>query len=362
MNMDELYGLHSTVDYSSMQHTDENNLMVGNTTTSSTVWTNVYDHHHISSSSSSTPPQVVTTFNPVVVYGSQQFGSGSSGLSDAASMVAQLQTNNNNSNTSEEAEVSSAIRARIASHPLYPKLLQSYIDCHKVGSPPEMTDVLNEIIRSSESDVNKRSAVVSGCLGADPELDEFMETYCDILNKYKSDLSKPFDEATTFLNSMETQLSNLCNGGVSRSYGSAVEGGGGGGGSSDDEEEELSGGGETEEVHEECIIRADVDRELKDKLIRKYGGYISSLKNEFSKKKKKGKLPKQARQALFEWWNIHYRWPYPTEADKIALAESTGLDQKQINNWFINQRKRHWKPSDNMQLSVMETLYGGGTV
>ncbi|KAK0586129.1 hypothetical protein LWI29_001542 [Acer saccharum] len=358
--MDELYGLHSTVDYPSMQHTAENNLMVGNTTTG-TLWTNVYDHHHISSSSSSTPPQVVTTFNPVV-YGSQQFGSGSSGLSDAASMVAQLQTNNNNinnnNNTSEEAEVSSAIRARIASHPLYPKLLQSYIDCHKVGSPPEMTDVLNEIIISSESDVNKRSAVVSGCLGADPELDEFMETYCDILNKYKSDLSKPFDEATTFLNSMETQLSNLCNGGVSRSYGS-VEGGGG---SSDDEEEELSGGGETEEeVQEECIIRAQVDRELKDKLIRKYGGYISSLKYEFSKKKKKGKLPKQARQTLFEWWNTHYRWPYPTEADKIALAESTGLDQKQINNWFINQRKRHWKPSDNMQLSVMETLYGGGT-
>ena len=90
----------------------------------------------------------------------------------------------------------------------------------------------------------------------------------------------------------------------------AVEGGGG---SSDEEEEELSGGGETEEeVQEECIIRAQVDRELKDKLIRKYGGYISSLKYEFSKKKKKGKLPKQARQTLFEWWNTHYRWPYPT--------------------------------------------------
>lgn len=46
------------------------------------------------------------------------------------------------------------------------------------------------------------------------------------------------------------------------------------------------------------------------------------------------------------------------EADKIALAETTGLDQKQINNWFINQRKRHWKPSENMQFDVMDNLSG----
>jgi hypothetical protein len=33
-----------------------------------------------------------------------------------------------------------------------------------------------------------------------------------MLVKYKSDLSRPFDEATTFLNKIETQLSNLCTG------------------------------------------------------------------------------------------------------------------------------------------------------
>lgn len=44
------------------------------------------------------------------------------------------------------------------------------------------------------------------------------------------------------------------------------------------------------------------------------------------------------------------------ESEKVALAESTGLDQKQINNWFINQRKRHWKPSEDMQFMVMDGL------
>lgn len=46
------------------------------------------------------------------------------------------------------------------------------------------------------------------------------------------------------------------------------------------------------------------------------------------------------------------------EADKLTLAEATGLDQKQINNWFINQRKRHWKPAENNQFGIMESLYG----
>lgn len=35
-------------------------------------------------------------------------------------------------------------------------------------------------------------------------------TYCEVLAKYRSDLARPFDEATTFLNSVEKQLSDLC--------------------------------------------------------------------------------------------------------------------------------------------------------
>ncbi|CAH1433964.1 unnamed protein product [Lactuca virosa] len=114
-------------------------------------------------------------------------------------------------------------------------------------------------------------------------------------------------------------------------------------------EEDLSGG-ETDSTL--------MSQELKDTLIRKFGGRISSLKQEFNKKKKKGKLPNEARQTLLDWWNSHIKWPYPTEGDKISLAETTGLDPKQINNWFINQRKRHWKPSESMQLAAMGGLAG----
>ncbi|XP_042497894.1 homeobox protein knotted-1-like 6 [Macadamia integrifolia] len=243
-----------------------------------------------------------------------------------------------------EEELSSVIKAKIASHPRYPRLLEAYIDCQKVGAPPEIACLLDEIRR--ENDVcNGNAAAASTCLGVDPELDEFMETYCDMLVKYKSDLARPFDEATSFLNKIEIQLSNLCKG-VSRSSISDEVAG-----SSDDE---FSGG----EMEVQEVQRRTEDRELKDKLLRKYSGCISSLKQEFSKKKKKGKLPREARQTLLDWWNVHYKWPYPTEADKMALAESTGLDQKQINNWFINQRKRHWRPSENMQFAIVDSLSG----
>lgn len=62
------------------------------------------------------------------------------------------------------------------------------------------------------------------------------------------------------------------------------------------------------------------DQELKDRLLRKFGSHISSLKLEFSKKKKKGKLPKEARQTLLEWWNVHYKWPYPTVSKHIIIS------------------------------------------
>ncbi|CAA0818381.1 Homeobox protein knotted-1-like 6 [Striga hermonthica] len=103
-----------------------------------------------------------------------------------------------------------AVKAKIAAHPCYPKLLDAYIDCQKVGAPPEIACLLDEIRREKDAQYCKQDDAVSTCLGVDPELDEFMESYCDVLVKYKRDLSRPFDEATSFLNNIETQLANLC--------------------------------------------------------------------------------------------------------------------------------------------------------
>lgn len=260
-----------------------------------------------------------------------------------------------------------ALKAKIISHPHYSNLLQAYMDCQKVGAPPEVMGRLAAARQEYEARQRANLINSAGCRSdnyKDPELDQFMEAYYDMLIKYKEELTRPIQEAMEFMRRIESQLSTLLITTTSSSSSNAsrifisnphppddskceVVG-------SSDEEQENTSGGETEVT--EIDPRAE-DRELKNHLLRKYSGYLSSLKQELSKKKKKGKLPKEARQKLLSWWELHYKWPYPSESEKVALAESTGLDQKQINNWFINQRKRHWKPSEDMQFMVMDGLH-----
>lgn len=76
------------------------------------------------------------------------------------------------------------------------------------------------------------------------------------------------------------------------------------------EDEHSYGEVEESEIQESNLYPAD--KELKEMLMKKYSGYLSSLRKEFLKRRKKGKLPKDGRLALLNWWNTHYRWPYPT--------------------------------------------------
>ncbi|XP_045824847.1 homeotic protein knotted-1 [Trifolium pratense] len=251
------------------------------------------------------------------------------------------------SSSSNEAE---AIKAKIIAHPQYSSLLQAYMDCQKVGAPPDV--VARMVAARQEFEARQRSSVKSRENSKDPELDQFMEAYYDMLVKYREELTRPIQEAMDFMKRIETQLNTLCNGNGPLRIFPAEDKNEGAGSSEEDQE---NSGGETDQLPE-IDPRAE-DRELKNHLLKKYSGYLSSLKQELSKKKKKGKLPKEARQKLLNWWELHYKWPYPSESEKVALAESTGLDQKQINNWFINQRKRHWKPSEDMQFMVMDGLH-----
>ncbi|KQK13422.1 homeobox protein KNOX3 [Brachypodium distachyon] len=233
-----------------------------------------------------------------------------------------------------------AIKAKIISHPIYPSLLAAYLDCLKVGAPPEVSERMSAVARDLE--LRQRAGLGGLAAATEPELDQFMEAYSEMLVKYREELTRPLQEAMEFLRRVESQLNSLSING--RSLRNILSSG-------SSEEDQEGSGGETELPE---IDAHGVDQELKHHLLKKYSGYLSSLKQELSKKKKKGKLPKDARQQLLSWWEMHYKWPYPSESQKVALAESTGLDLKQINNWFINQRKRHWKPSDEMQFVMMD--------
>jgi hypothetical protein len=85
-----------------------------------------------------------------------------------------------------------------------------------------------------------------------------------------------------------------------------------------------------------------VRQELKHELKQGYREKLVDIREEIMRKRRAGKLPGDTASTLKAWWQAHSKWPYPTEEDKARLVQETGLQLKQINNWFINQRKRNW--------------------
>ncbi|XP_063068348.1 homeobox protein PKNOX1-like isoform X2 [Engraulis encrasicolus] len=66
--------------------------------------------------------------------------------------------------------------------------------------------------------------------------------------------------------------------------------------------------------------------------------------DEGSSKNKRGILPKQATNVMRSWLFQHIGHPYPTEDEKKQIATQTNLTLLQVNNWFINARRRILQP------------------
>uniref|UniRef100_UPI003AAD7A9F homeobox protein PKNOX1-like n=1 Tax=Centroberyx gerrardi TaxID=166262 RepID=UPI003AAD7A9F len=66
--------------------------------------------------------------------------------------------------------------------------------------------------------------------------------------------------------------------------------------------------------------------------------------DENSSKNKRGVLPKQATNVMRSWLFQHIGHPYPTEDEKKQIATQTNLTLLQVNNWFINARRRILQP------------------
>lgn len=151
--MDEMYGLHTTGDYADKALMSPENLMM--------IMPSDYDSYHgggglINSSSSGGGAD--HHHNRIPMFGSDDnIGTGGfqcSGISETASITPheiyhhhQRKIIYNNEDYEEREDhhedSCSAIKAKIASHPSYPKLIDAYIDCQKVFFPIKIASAYN---------------------------------------------------------------------------------------------------------------------------------------------------------------------------------------------------------------------------
>ncbi|KAI5568711.1 hypothetical protein POPTR_012G043400v4 [Populus trichocarpa] len=95
-----------------------------------------------------------------------------------------------------------ALKKRISSHPLYGLLVQTHIDCLKVGT-------VGDVDRIPRVRPNLSCQFPNPSSLSQPELDSFMEAYCFALSKLKEAMEEPQQETVAFINSMHLQLKEL---------------------------------------------------------------------------------------------------------------------------------------------------------
>ncbi|KAF8093686.1 hypothetical protein N665_0380s0007 [Sinapis alba] len=244
-------------------------------------------------------------------------------------------------------------KAEILSHPLYEQLLSAHVACLRIATPVDQLPRIDAQLAQSQNVVAKYSALGAGqgLVGDDKELDQFMTHYVLLLCSFKEQLQQHVRvhamEAVMACWEIEQSLQSLT--GVSPGEGMGAT-------MSDDEDEQVEsdanmfdgggldvlGFGPLVPTESERSLMERVRQELKHELKQGYKEKIVDIREEILRKRRAGKLPGDTTSVLKAWWQSHSKWPYPTEEDKARLVQETGLQLKQINNWFINQRKRNW--------------------
>ncbi|XP_010942158.1 homeobox protein knotted-1-like 7 isoform X2 [Elaeis guineensis] len=245
-------------------------------------------------------------------------------------------------------------KAEILAHPLYEQLLAAHVACLRIATPVDQLPRIDAQLAQSQHVVAKYSVLGAAVNPDDKELNQFMTHYVLLLCSFKEQLQQHVRvhamEAVMACWELEQSLQSLT--GVSPGEGTGAT-------MSDDDDDDQAdsdtnlfdesfdgpdsmGFGPLLPTESERSLMERVRQELKNELKQGYKNKIVDIREEILRKRRAGKLPGGTTSLLKSWWQSHSKWPYPTEDDKARLVQETGLQLKQINNWFINQRKRNW--------------------
>ncbi|KAK2994953.1 hypothetical protein RJ640_029396 [Escallonia rubra] len=258
-------------------------------------------------------------------------------------------------NGGEESDWQSArCKADVLGHPLYDQLLSAHVSCLRIATPVDQLPRIDAQLAQSQHVVAKYSVLGQNNQPLDDkDLDQFMTHYVLLLSSFKEQLQQHVRvhamEAVMACWELEQSLQSL----------TGVAPGEGTGATMSDEDDDQAdsdtnlfdgsldgpdsmGFGPLVPTESERSLMERVRQELKHELKQGYKEKIVDIREEILRKRRAGKLPGDTTSLLKAWWQSHSKWPYPTEEDKARLVQETGLQLKQINNWFINQRKRNW--------------------
>ncbi|TVU42403.1 hypothetical protein EJB05_08810, partial [Eragrostis curvula] len=263
-----------------------------------------------------------------------------------------------------EADEADAARskAEILAHPLYEQLLSAHVACLRIATPVDQLPRIDAQLAQSQGVLAKYSGL-AGAGDDGRELDQFMTHYVLLLCSFKEQLQQHVRvhamEAVMACWELEQNLQSLTGASPGEGTGATMSDG------EDDQADseanmydpsldgpDSMGMGFGLPTESERSLMERVRQELKHELKQGYKEKLIDIREEILRKRRAGKLPGDTTSTLKAWWQSHAKWPYPTEEDKARLVQETGLQLKQINNWFINQRKRNWHSNPSSSSNV----------
>lgn len=261
-----------------------------------------------------------------------------------------------------EAEERQLLKGEIAVHPLCEQLVTAHVGCLRVATPIDHLPLIDAQLAQSSGLLHSYAAHHRPFLSPHDkhDLDSFLAQYLMLLCSFREQLQQHVRvhavEAVMACREIEQSLQDLTGATLEEGTGATM---------SEDEDEppmlegaldmgsdgqDMMGFGPLLPTDSERSLMERVRQELKIELKQGFKSRIEDVREEILRKRRAGKLPGDTTSILKQWWQQHSKWPYPTEDDKAKLVEETGLQLKQINNWFINQRKRNWHNSQTSTL------------
>ncbi|CAF3297903.1 unnamed protein product [Rotaria socialis] len=226
----------------------------------------------------------------------------------------------------------------IYSHPLFPLLAILFDKCELATNSASLLGTINEDIVEFTKQLNKEQLQ---CYRSNPEMDNLMIQAVQILRFHLLEIEKVHELCDNFCQ----KYINLLKGKMpmdmvmdNTKY-EAEE---------DEEEESIISNDDIKTI---CVLP------VKTQYVSPQMSVTDDMSENFEsdpceenddipqrRQKKRGIFPKSATSLMRAWLFQHLSHPYPSEEQKKIFARETNLNILQVNNWFINARRRIVQP------------------